>query len=94
MQSIRRQVKLVNPGRSFGSTDMGNVSQVVPSIHAYVAIAPSEILLHSPDFATAAASEKGIEGMLDAARALAMTTTELLIHPELVSEIKELDQRN
>ena len=43
--------------RAFGSTDMGNVSDVVPSIHPTVAIAPIEVLPHSPEFSSAAASE-------------------------------------
>ena len=34
MQALGRQMQLANPGQSFASTDMGNVSQVVPSIHA------------------------------------------------------------
>lgn len=95
MDSLGRKISLVaDSDFSFGSTDMGNVSQVVPSIHAFVAIAPPEVLLHSPEFAAAAVSETGTEGMLDAARALAMTASELLAHPELVAEIKELHQRN
>ena len=33
MQSLGRKVLLSNPTKAFGSTDMGNVSQLVPSIH-------------------------------------------------------------
>lgn len=88
MQSLGRRVALSSQGGGFGSTDMGNVSQLVPSIHPYVAIA-DEISIHSPQFALAAASEAGIKGMLDAAKALAMTVVDLLANPEITNRVKE-----
>jgi len=89
MQSLGRKVKPPATSHAFGSTDMGNVSQLVPSIHPFVAIASEEVLVHSPQFASAAASEAGIQGLLDAAKALAMTVTDLLANPEIVAKIKE-----
>jgi amidohydrolase len=88
MQSLGRKVRLADPHRGFGSTDMGNVSQLVPSIQPYVAIAPEEVLIHSPQFALAAASEAGIRGLLDAAKALAMTVIDLVANPEMVIKVK------
>jgi len=89
MESLGRMVALSTPDTSFGSTDMGNVSQLVPSIHPVVAIAEKEIAIHSPQFASAAASETAIRGMLDAAKTLAMTVVDLLANPEIVSNAKE-----
>ena len=89
MKRLGRKTKLSTAGRSFGSTDMGNVSQLVPSIHASVAIAPREVLLHSPQFTSAAASEAGIMGMYDAARALAMNIVDLLANPDTLIRVKE-----
>ena len=89
MQSLGRKVLLSNPTKAFGSTDMGNVSQLVPSIHPHVAIAPKEITTHSPEFAAAAASEAGIKGMLDGAKALAMTVIDLVANPEIVIRVKQ-----
>ncbi|MFC2020177.1 M20 family metallopeptidase [Chloroflexota bacterium] len=88
MQSLGRNVAHSDPDDSFGSTDMGNVSQLVPSIHPFVAIAEKEILLHSTEFVSAAASEKGVKGMLDAAKALAMTVVDLVTSPETLAEVK------
>ncbi|MBI4188578.1 MAG: M20 family metallopeptidase [Chloroflexi bacterium] len=88
MESLGRKVKVYAPGDGFGSTDMGNVSQLIPSIHPRFAIAGKEIAGHSPQFAEAAASEAGIEGMLDAAKSMAMTVVDLLASPELITEIK------
>ena len=89
MESLGRKMPLSDPGHSFGSTDMGNVSQVVPAIHPFVAIAPAGVTYHSPRFASAAVSEAGIEGLLDAAKALAMSVVDLLANPEIGSKVKE-----
>ncbi len=89
MESLGRKVKLSEPGEGFGSTDMGNVSQLVPSIHAMVAIAPKGVAPHSPQFAAAAASDAGIRGLTDAAKALAMTVVDLVSNPEVVTKIQD-----
>jgi len=89
MQSLGRKTPLYEPSRSFGSTDMGNVSQLVPSIHPGVAIVSPEVVNHSPEFALAAASEAGIQGMLDGAKALAMTVVDLIASPEIVTKAKQ-----
>jgi metal-dependent amidase/aminoacylase/carboxypeptidase family protein len=89
MQSLGRKVELSDPSKAFGSTDMGNVSQLVPSIHPFVAIAPEEVLVHSPRFAEAAASEAGIQGLVDAAKALAMTVVDLVTNPEIIIKVKQ-----
>jgi amidohydrolase len=89
MKSLGRDTLLAEEGMAFGSTDMGNVSQVVPSIHGIVAIAEKEVLGHSPEFAEAAASDRGIAGMLDAAKAMAMTVADVLSDPDILANIKE-----
>jgi amidohydrolase len=89
MQSLGRSIALSDSERAFGSTDMGNVSQLVPSIHPFVAIAEQETSTHSPEFALAAASDRGIKGMLDAAKALAMTVADLVANPKTLAKIKE-----
>ena len=69
------------PRERMGSLDMGNVSQVVPSLHAYVAIAPGTGALHTREFAEATVSEGGRRGLLLAIQALAMTAIDLLTSP-------------
>ena len=94
MQFLGRKVEALDPSKAFGSTDMGNVSRLVPSIHPFVAIAPVEVVVHSPQFALAAASEVGIQGLLDAAKALAMTVVDLVANPEIVIKVKEEFEQN
>jgi amidohydrolase len=78
LESLRRQVEGFDARLGLGSTDMGNVSQVVPSIHATIAIAPRGVLIHTPEFAAAAASQAGQQGLIDAAKAMAMTVVDVL----------------
>ena len=75
--------------RALGSSDVGNVSALVPTIHPMIAIAPPDVLPHSPEFATAAAAEEGNRGLLDGAKALAMTVVDLIAQPEIMARIKE-----
>ena len=89
MRLAGRRVEMETPAQSFGSTDMGNVSQLVPSIHPSVAVAPADVSIHSPRFAAAAASEAGIQGMIDAAKALALTVVDLLASPESVTRARK-----
>ncbi len=89
MESSGRKDYGSGPQRALGSTDMGNVSQAVPSLHPFVAIASPEVLEHSPEFAAAAASEAGHQGLMDGAKALALTGADLLASRELLDRVKE-----
>lgn len=66
-----------------GSTDMGNVSQRVPSIHPMLAAAPRNVVIHHPDFARYAGSELGDAAALDGARSLALTAFDFLADADL-----------
>ena len=88
MQSLGRSIAIAG-NNSFGSTDMGNVSQIVPAIHANVAVAPRGTLLHSPEFAAAVTSEMAIDGLCDAAKTLAMTAVDLMASPEKMAEVQQ-----
>jgi metal-dependent amidase/aminoacylase/carboxypeptidase family protein len=65
-----------------GSTDMGNVSQVVPALHPYLEVVPG-VAIHTREFAVAARAEAGDRAVLDGATLLAVMTSELLTRPEL-----------
>jgi amidohydrolase len=76
------------PAGFAGSTDMGNVSHRVPSIHPMLAAAPPNIIIHNPDFTRWAASEKGDAAVIDGAKSLAFTTIDLMCDTQLMSDIK------
>ena len=69
-----------------GSTDMGNVSHRVPSIHPMLAAAPPNVVIHNPEFEKWAGSETGDAAALDGAKALALTTADFLLNPDLQAE--------
>jgi amidohydrolase len=66
-----------------GSTDLGNVSHRIPSIHPMLAASPPNVTIHHPEFARWAGSELGLAAALDGAKALAMTALDFLGDPEL-----------
>lgn len=59
------------------STDMGNVSQVVPAIHPYVGIGSLPALNHQPEFAARCIGGDAEKALLDAATALACTALDV-----------------
>jgi len=71
-----------------GSSDIGNVSQVIPAIQPMVQIAPEGTPIHSRAFAEAAVKPLARDGMLKAAKIMAMTTCDLLANPGLVKEAR------
>ena len=87
----------INPlpeGSGAGSSDIGNVSQVVPAIHPYISICDDSIAGHSQEFTKASASKKGHAAMLTAAKALAMTAIDLFTDSEMMAQVKEEFQKN
>ncbi len=78
-----------SPDEGMGSTDMGDVSQAVPAIHAYIQICGDDVAGHSREFASASISERGQAVMLTAAKALAMTAVDLFTDPDLLASVKE-----
>ncbi len=71
------------PSRFAGSTDMGNVSQRVPSIHPMIASAPPHCTIHNREFAVHAGAAIGDAAALDGAKALAMTAIDFLCDDDL-----------
>lgn len=69
-----------------GSTDMGNVSHVVPSVHPHLQLRPG-LTMHSRDSAETAATPLGDRAVVDGALELAMTAVELYERPELLAAV-------
>ncbi|MGD6969124.1 M20 family metallopeptidase [Rossellomorea vietnamensis] len=71
-----------------GSLDMGNVSQVVPSIHPYIKITDGAFACHTHEFREAAMTDQAREAMILGAKAMALTGVEVLVNKELLAKIK------
>ncbi|WP_421120127.1 amidohydrolase [Aquihabitans daechungensis] len=67
-----------------GSTDMGNISHIVPSIHPMIAVSPPTVAIHTADFVRYARGEDGDRAVLDGARALAATVADLWARPDVM----------
>ena len=74
--------------KNVGSSDVGNVSQVIPTIQPHIRISPTPIAGHSEDFKRAACSEMGLASIALGAEVLAGTALRLVESPELLARIK------
>lgn len=89
MKGMGEIMNLPEPGEHTGSSDIGNVSLVVPAIHEYIAIADPSVNGHSVPFREAAASQRGDEAIILAAKGLAMTGYDLFTNKELCKAAKK-----
>ena len=71
-----------------GSTDMGNVSHLVPSIHPMIAAAPSGLPIHTPEFAEHARSPLGDQALIDGAVAMAWTVADLWLDEAVLDAVQ------
>lgn len=71
-----------------GSTDMGNVSYLVPSIHPMIKVAPDGTPIHTVDFASFAASAEGDRAVIDGAKVMAMTVVDLWTSEALMADVR------
>jgi len=70
--------------RNLGSSDIGNVSQVVPALQPNVPISGGErVEIHTRAFEEATTSPAGVEGMMEGIRALALSACDLFAEPGL-----------
>ena len=72
----------------YGSTDCGNVSQRLPTIHPYIRIAPDGVPGHSREFAEWARSPLARAGMVAGAKALALTALDVLATPDALARAR------
>ena len=76
------------PGTGGGSTDMGNISYLVPSIHPMMQVAPSGVSLHSAAFADHTKGEEASKAIIEGAKIMAMTAIDMWASSSLQSEVK------
>jgi len=79
---------VVGHGETLGSTDLGNISLRVPSIHPKVGVAPAGVALHTAEFASHAAAAPADAVVVDGAVALALTASDFLADPELRAAVR------
>jgi len=73
-----------------GSTDMGNISHLMPSIHPIIKVSPPGVSIHSHEFTRHAVSPAGDEAVLLGAKAMAMTIADLWSDRTLVEDARRV----
>jgi amidohydrolase len=71
-----------------GSTDMGNVSYLVPSIHPMIQVSPPNVAIHTEDFVRYARGPEGDAAVLDGAKAMALTVADLWMADGALDAVK------
>ena len=73
----------INPGKATGgSSDIGNVSHVAPTIHPYIGITDCPMVGHSVEMAKATTTNKAHDRLLIAALAMAYTGYDVIVRNE------------
>lgn len=88
-EAFRRLGETVIPryrDHGIGSTDMGNVSQRLPAIHAHLFLAKANT--HTTEFREAAGGKSGDEYVIKAAKALVLTAVGLATDEQVVNPIQ------
>ena len=69
------------------STDMGNVSQMKPSIHPCFKIVTTATI-HTHEFAESSGAQENQIHALNSAKSMAMTVIDILLNPKLLEQIR------
>ena len=75
-----------------GSSDIGRVSQLVPTIHPYLQICDPPVGGHTPEFAAAAKSARADALLADGSVLLAWTAVDVLLNPDVRERLREIFQ--
>ncbi|KAB8229399.1 M20 family metallopeptidase [Aspergillus alliaceus] len=87
-QGVR--LRTIDEGLMAGSTDQGNVSQIVPALHALVRIPVSNgVKNHTHEFTDAAESDDAHQRTVIAGKAMAMTGRGILIDEGFYRDVKD-----
>ncbi|HCV9095748.1 TPA: M20 family metallopeptidase [Staphylococcus aureus] len=73
----------------YGSTDTGNVSHVVPTIHPHIKIGSRNLVGHTHRFREAAASVHGDEALIKGAKIMALMGLELITNQDVYQDVIE-----
>ncbi|MBW7956707.1 MAG: M20 family metallopeptidase [Deltaproteobacteria bacterium] len=76
------------PEKNVGSSDIGNVSQIIPTIHPHVPIRKG-INIHTQDFADATITPDGHRALMEGVKALGLTAIELFFNTEALETIRK-----
>lgn len=77
-----------------GSTDAGNVSNIIPTLHPYIKIGPKSLVGHTIEFRDAACSKEGDKSLIIGIKALSLVALNLFTDNKKLEDIKEEFRNN
>jgi amidohydrolase len=90
-ERLDRRFVVLDHNAGGGSTDMGNVSFVIPSIHPTIGVASAGASNHQAEFAECCVLPTGDQALLDGALAMAWTVIDIATSPAQRSRLLELE---
>lgn len=81
--------EVIDDDFGYGSTDTGNVSHIVPTIHLHIKIRSRNLVGHTHRFREAAASIHGDQALIRGAKIIALMGLELIKNEQLFKDIVE-----
>lgn len=94
LETYNQEITPTDIYKTGGSTDVGNISQVVPVIQPHISISDEPIIAHTEEFKAAARSEKGLDSIGLGAKVLAQTALKLILNPDRLEQIKNDHKRH
>lgn len=93
MESLGEAMSYPDPLKRVGSSDVGNVSMIIPTIHEYLWVAGPDVMGHTHAFREAAGSPRADDIVLLAAKGLAMTGWDLATsETDRAAALKEFEE--
>lgn len=89
LKSLGVKIKERDEYKELGSSDIGNVSRIIPTLHPNLDICHKQIPHHTVGFKEMAGSDSGLKGMIIAAKAMAMTAADIILDKGLLKRMKE-----
>ncbi len=76
------------PDNIFGSSDAGNVSQVVPTFHPLLELSPHDVVVHQKEFADCVVSDRAYQALAEGAKIIAYQALKVFSSPDTLAAIK------
>ena len=93
MELIGVPLHFPGPGETEGSSDIGNVSLKLPTVHEYTSVTKEKMNIHTTEFAGECGGEGGNEGCINGTKGLAMLACDLLCDERLRAEVNKEFER-
>ena len=89
MDELGIEYEISTSTEGIGSSDVGNVSQLVPTLQPYLQVTPKGVAIHSPQFADLVIAEQADQAIASGCNMLARVAAQVLMDPEIRQRIRD-----